>query len=266
MRRLLTLAMILLLGVAARPGAAQGDAPVETLLARAESAVAQAEATQDPEAREALLDEAIAAYSAILEKGVANASIHRNLGTVSMLKGDVGRAVASLRRADRLDPLDPRVADSLAAARAMVRSEVERGARARATDALFFWRGLIPRTALAWAALGGWIALWIGLTLRVSRRGPASALTGVGLVVCLLAGGSLAAERAVVVLSPAAVIVDDGVTGYRGPSEGLYEPSFAEPIRAGVEGAVLEQREGWVRLRLRSGAETWVRADAIERV
>ena len=31
-------------------------------------------------------------------------------GTVSMLKGDVGRAVASLRRADRLDPLDPRVA------------------------------------------------------------------------------------------------------------------------------------------------------------
>ena len=116
------------------------------------------------------------------------------------------------------------------------------------------------------AAVAGWALLWGGLTLRVTRgRGsPAGALTGAGLAVCVLAGGSLAGEHALVVANPSGVVVDDGVTGHRGPSESVYEPSFAEPIRAGVEGAILERRDGWVRLRLRSGAETWVPEGSVE--
>ncbi len=263
--------VVLLIALVAlgRVACAQASPSVEDLLARAESAVAQAEATGEPREREALLDEAIASYRALLDAGVRNASVHRNIGTAFVLKGDLGRAVASFRRAERIDPLDPRVRDSLASARAMVRSEVSRGARTKAVDGLFFWRGLVPRSVLLWVGVAGWVVLWIGLTARVLRARPGFpgiGLAAVGAAVCVLTLGSLAGERAMVAMNPVAVIVDDGVVGYRGPSEGVYEPTFNEPIRAGVEGAVVERREGWVRLRLRSGAETWVPEGTVELV
>ena len=65
---------------------------------------------------------------------------------------------------------------------------------------------------------------------------------------------------------PGGGFVDDSGVCCRGRSEAVYDPTFSGPIRAGVEGAIVERREGWVRLRLRSGSETWVRASAIEEV
>lgn len=239
---------------------------VETLLARAESAVAQAEDTQNPDERLALYDEAIAAYRGVIDAGAQNAAVYRNIGTVRVLKGDLGRAIVSFRRADRLDPTDRRVADSLQAARAMVRSEVSPGVRTRVWDAAFFWRGLVPRRAMLWIGIGGWAVLWIGAGLRLvgMRAGVFWAILG-GFV-CVVVIGSLVGERALVSMNPAGVVVDDGVVGYRGPSGSVYDATFEEPIRAGVEGAIVERRDGWVRLRLRSGAETWVRASSIEQV
>jgi len=234
------------------------------LLSIAESAVNRAEETQDPAQRTALYDEAIAGYRGVLETGVENASIYRNIGTVFVLKGDAGRAIVNFRRADRLDPTDARVAESLEAARGMVRSAVPSGVRTRAMKTVFFWRGLISRNVLLWIGLGGWIVVWLGAAIRLggSRRGVG--LGAAGAIVCVLAVGSLAGERVFVSMNASGVVVDDGTVGYRGPSEGVYEPTFAEPIRAGVEGSIVERRDGWVRLRLRSGAETWVREAWIE--
>lgn len=264
------LAVLVVLGVAS--GRAQGESAatvsVEALIARAESAVDQAEKTDDPAARDALYDEAIAAYRGVLDSGIENAALHRNIGTVWALRGDTGRAVLSMRRAERLDPRDTRVSESLEAARAMVRSDVTPDARTKAGDAVFFWRGFVPRTWLLWTGALGWAALWVGLAARLlSRRQPKGlGLAAAGLIVFTLAFGSLLGERLASHANPAAVVIADGVTGYRGPSEGVYEPTFEEPIRAGVEGRVIEQREGWARLRLRSGAETWVRRSEIELV
>ena len=171
------LAVLVVLAVASGRAHAQGETPatvsVEALIARAESAVDQAEKIDDPAARDALYDEAIAAYRGVLDSGIENAALHRNIGTVWALRGDTGRAVLSMRRAERLDPRDARVSESLEAARSMVRSEVTPGARAKAGDAVFFWRGFVPRTWLLWTGALGWAALWVGLAVRLlSRRQP----------------------------------------------------------------------------------------------
>lgn len=240
-----------------------GEVDADRLLARAESAIAEAGDTTDPARQDALYDEAIAAYRGVIGAGIENASLRRNIGTVYVLKGDVGRAVVELRRAVRLDPTDDRVTESLAAARGLVRTEVSPGVRTKTVDAAFFWRGFVPRGVMLWIGVGGWVVLWLGATARlVGRRGIG--LAAIGAVVCVLTVGSLAAERVLLSMNPAGVVVEDGVTGYRGPSEAVFEATFEEPIRAGVEGAILERRDGWVRLRLRSGAETWVRGSSIE--
>ena len=244
----------------------QGGAVPELLIARAELAVERAELAEEPGERDAQYDEAIAAFSALIDQGVENAAVHRNIGTVHLLKGDTGRAIASLRRAERLDPRDERVQESLEAARGMVRTEVASGVRTKAIDAVFFWRGLAPRSALLWVGGIGWVALWGGFAWRLVAGRRGLGIAAIGAVLLGLGFGSLLGERALHHTNPGAVIVQESVTGYRGPSEGVYEPSFEQPIRAGVEGSVLEQREGWARLRLRSGAETWVRASAIEMI
>lgn len=242
------------------------DSNLEALVSRAEAAISSAENATDEAERTAAYDDAIAAYRGVLDAGTENAAIFRNIGTVFLLKGDVGRAVANLRRAERLDPRDPRVRESLAAARAMVRTEVSPGVRTRTADRIFFWRGLVGRSTLAWIGASGWALLWIGLAWRLVSRQRGVPLAIIGGAVFAIAFGSLVGEQLVYRSAPAGVIVQDSVVGYRGPSDGVYEPTFEEPIRAGVEASVIEQRDGWARLRLRSGAETWVRAWAIEMV
>ncbi|USN98562.1 MAG: tetratricopeptide repeat protein [Phycisphaeraceae bacterium] len=237
------------------------------LLNSAESAFDKAESrlATDPPAAKAGLDEAIAAYRALIDTGVENAAIHRNIGTAYMLEGDLGRAIAAFRRAERLDPTDHRVEESLAAARAKVRTEVSPGTRSRVEDAILFWRGRVSRDTMLAIGLAGWALAWIGAAIRMrSQRG--ATLIAAGALVAVLTLGSLVAERTLTTMNPSAVIVQDGVMGYRGPSESVYDATFEQPIRAGVEGSILERRDGWTRLRLRSGAETWVRSDSLETV
>lgn len=237
------------------------------LLAAAEGAYERAEAMleTDPGAARAGFDKSIAAYRALIEQGVENAAIHRNIGTAFMLKGDLGRAIVAFRRAERLDPTDERVQESIAAARALVRTEISSGARSRVEDAVLFWRGRLSRDTMLTLGLVGWAIAWFGASIRIiSRRGATLAAAGAALAILTL--GSLTAERSLRTLNPEAVIVQDGVEGFRGPSESVYDATFEEPIRAGVEAAILEHRDGWTRLRLRSGAETWVRSDMIEQI
>jgi tetratricopeptide (TPR) repeat protein len=236
-------------------------------LERAEHAFAEGEALagSDPAAARARFDESIAAFRQILDLGIENAAIHRNIGNAHMLRGDLGRAVASFRRGERIDPHDPRIRESLAAARAQVRTEVHADLGARMHDALLFWRGRIPRSALFWTGLACWAVAWAAGAVRLlARRGLLTAIAA-GLV-CSLTLGSLIAERTLLAFQAEGVIVQDGVTARRGPSEGVYTPAFEQPLRAGVEASILERRGEWLRLRFRNGVEAWVRAEAVERI
>lgn len=251
--------------VLAAPASAGG--PPADLLARAESAFDRAEELlpTDPATARAALDESIAAYKGLVELGISNAAIHRNIGNAWMLRGDTGRALAAFRRAERIDPTDHRVRDSLAAARAAVRTDVSPGARSRVESTILFWRGWIPRGTLLTVGLAAWSIAWLAAALHLfTRRG--GIIASAAAIAAVLTLGSLAAERALIHLEPHAVIVQDTAVGYRGPNDAVYERTFQEPIRTGVEARIIEQRDGWTRLRLRSGSETWVRTEAIERI
>ena len=93
-------------------------------------------------------------------------------------------------------------------------------------------------------------------------RGPVTGTMAVLLAVLLAA---LAASSAVQtrrqgnvhpgVITAAEVVARQG----DGPN---YPPSFKDPLHAGVEFELLEQRPGWLHLKLSDGADAWVPADA----
>lgn len=258
--------LALLLGLLCTPalGAQDRNKDLE-LLRRAEQALSEADAssTTDEATARGLREEAIAIYQHLIEEGHAsNHRIHRNLGTAYMRDGDLGHAIASFRRAQELAPNDPFVSDSLAAARAQVRTEIDR--KRSTLDAVLWWRGIIPRPLLLALGAAAWVCLWALLIVRLaSGRGkyvPIAFGCGVVAFLCL---GSIGLEAWTLAHSREVVVVSDEVVGRRGPSDKAYDATFEQPIRAGVEADLLETRDGWARTRLPSGEQTWLPLDAV---
>jgi hypothetical protein len=256
-------------------GASRADAALSTAQMRALLDEANAKFNQgvevsgkDRRAAAGLYTEAIARWRRIAEEGdVHSTRLNTNMGNAYLLEGDVGRAVASYKRAERLNPRDAEAKAGLAAARARVGTEVKESGESRAQRWLLSWRGIVPRGVWLWSFaglyLGGWgvaMARGAGWRRAPGWLGPAMVAAA---VVCI---GPLVAEEMLWRGRPEVVVVADGTVGRNGPSEAVYEATFKEPLKAGVEAKVLERRGGWERLRLADGRETWVAEGSVERV
>ena len=233
-------------------GVCFGQTPAE-LLSEAEAAYADAAALSGDVGADGAYLRAAAAYAAVIEAGANSAALQRNLGNALFAAGELGEAMVAYRRAERIDPSDRRVREALAVARGRVRTAVEEGTRSRAEGALLWWRGGVPRAWLAWGGLAGWSVIWLGLLWK-ARGGPV--VVAAGALVAFVGIGSLAAEWALSGRGEV-VVVEDGVVARTGPDEAVYDAAFNEAVREGVEGVVIERREGWSRVRLRSGQEGW---------
>ena len=60
-------------------------------------------------------------------------------------------------------------------------------------------------------------------------------------------------------------VMDTSVVARKGNSAS-YEPSFTEPLHAGTEFNILEERSDWVHVELMDGHRSWLPNMAIERV
>ncbi len=217
-----------------------------------------------PEQARQLFAEAMIRYEAIVEHhGIQNTDLLLNLGNAAMLADDSARAVLAYRRAQRLSPDHPRVRRSLAQARARVGVDLDPSTGARLQGLLLSWRGVVPRSVLAGIALVGYMVLWALALCRLLGVAPWSRTLLVPAVIATgLALGLLLFEQRVIASSHDAVVNRD-VMALNGPSEGVYEPTFDHDLPAGVEVTILEQRDGWVRVQLIDGRQTWVRASAV---
>lgn len=278
-RALLACLAALLLSCAPRATAASDAAAPgpEARFADANAAFeagARRAAEKPASAREAM-QPAIEAYAALIDAdGAHSAAMHYNLANAYLLSGDAGRAVLHYRRAERLDPSLPGLARNLAAARA--KAGVPANARdLAAADRLFTWHTLIPQPLRLWLAAAG-LGLAGAFTLlralprlsqafRKAPRPPAwTALAAAG--VSVLAILSLAAQEHREENHPRAVITAERVIGRKGPDDVGYQPSFTEPLRAGVDVTIQETRGPWVNVRLPDGRSTWLPASSVERV
>ena len=267
MIRFTTLILIVLATAAA---SAQPAHTPQSLLTYAESLVAEANdiADDDPAGAKAFELEAAAAYRELIgTHGIDTAAVHRNLGIVELRLGNLGRAIASLKRAAARAPTDRAIRDSLDAARGRVRTAVEPSIEERAVAALLFWRDVVPRRSIFAAALACWSAAWLVLAVRVAaRRAVHPAVPGALFGIAVVAAGSLVAERWLVGNRPGAVVIVPEVEARRGPSADVFETAFDQPLREGTEGTVLERRGGWLRIRLSSNAQCWIPESAAEEI
>jgi len=225
-------------------------------------------AAENPAAARQSYDKAILLYERIIrEGGVQNAGLYYNLANARLLTDDLGRAILNYRRAERLDGSDLNVKKNLAFARSRRVDQVQTGAQTRVLETLFFWHyDLSLRTKLLLACLA-FASLCIVSTVMIWRgRGTAgltaAALSGVlvvGLLTSILIENHKQSAMHFGVITAAEIVARQG----DGPN---YPPSFKDPLHAGTEFELLEQRPGWFYIRLSDGAEAWVPEDAAEQV
>ncbi len=224
---------------------------------------------QQATSREDFLEVA-ARWQALLERGSESWGLHFNLGNTWARAGEKGRAVASWRRALRLRPADEATRRNLRLVQGAAPSlDAE---PPRLGDQIFFWTawwGPGPQGRLVLVAAFLAFLLGVAALFRSSPLLRAPALAAV--FVALLALGGRAWTEQQGAPGRHGVVLEEGLVGRTGDGEG-YPEAFSEPLPAAAEFHVLEERGGWIRIRLperpgrvevvegwvpRGGAELW---------
>ncbi len=260
-RALLVLVITMLLVPAALAQPAPDDAAILAQATDAFERGASLRSSQPSESR-AWLEQAVAGYTSLLVRR-ENGHLRYNLGNAYALLGDTGRASLEYARARRLLGADRDLESN--AAQLSAAADVDATLGARLDRAAMFWRGLIPVRTVWWIGVFSAAAFWLslaGAAARVRWRILRWTALASGAIAALTLG-SLAYESWRNARAPEVVVIDS-VQGRKGPDERAYEPSFDEPLAPGLRARMVEERAGWVRLRLADGRDTWTPDDAVE--
>lgn len=258
------------------------DAPeaATTALAIAEQAQAaydrgMALRATDPAASAQAFRQSARDWQRVVDTGASNGPLHFNLGNASFQAGDVGRAIVSYLRAERSMPGSADLEQNLKQARASVQHSFSRGGGALLVESVARWWHIVPlgvRQALAWLA---WAVFW-GVLLAhlllpravggsVFKDGARKLVLAASLVVWVMFGGTLVADRLLGAFRAQGVLLDANVQLRKGNGDG-FDPAFAETLGPGVEFTILEERPGWWRIELPDGRTGWVKSSQGERV
>jgi len=224
-------------------------------------------ARADPKSAKELYVRAARRWERIARKGgIHNGRLYYNIGNTWFRIGDLGRAILNYRRAERYMPNDPNLIQNLQYARSRRRDPFEEPERRRVLKTVLFWHYdlSMPQRSRVFAVC--YVLFWVGASTRLFARKafPKWALVCVGLVAALFLG-SVAAETAMVASEPAGVILADEVVARKGDGE-TYQPSFKEPLHAGTEFRLIEERRDWRHIELPDGRRCWIPAKSSELV
>lgn len=194
-------------------------------------------------------------YQEILDSGFESGAVLYNQGNAWMQAGEMGRAIASYRRAQRYLPRDPYLDANL-------RQAVAGHPQQPATpllNYLFFWQtsvSYLEKAVLTTAFLATTLVLALLIqtgwhTVFVKRIAPVAA------IVTLLMLTSLLRDWYNFEHVQHGVIVAKETMARKGSSDS-YEPAFNQPLTEGTEGIVLQHHNSWVNINIAGIGTGWI--------
>jgi hypothetical protein len=198
--------------------------------------------------------------------GIANGKLEFNLGNCYLQAGDLGRAILHYRRAQRIIPRDPLLADNFALARSRCLTQIPMGRGDSVLRSVFFWHYQTSELARTMTCLFSYVGVFMFLqcwtiTMRRFFWVPA-VVCG---VIALASGASIGAELWSLRTAPPAVVTAMDVVVYKGPGAS-YQKQFEQPLQPGVECTLREKRGPWWNIELADGKSGWVESTVVETV
>jgi hypothetical protein len=266
LRTLFIIILPLLNGLTGTVHAELSQQQVLSLFDQANTAFREANTATEDTARQALYQKAILTFERIIQEGgIHNAELYYNLANAYLLNEDIGRAILNYRRAQWLDSRGANIHKNLSFARTQRLDKVVIQSEKRVQRTLFFWHydfSLHTRLRLCCIFFG---LLCTGLTVII-WRGRHSGLSAVVIIsgillLCIL--GSVLVETLVQNNVAEGVIIASSVMARQGDGQN-YPPSFKDPLHAGTEFELLEQRPDWLHIQLEDGSDGWISDNAAE--
>ncbi|MEI6807240.1 MAG: tetratricopeptide repeat protein [bacterium] len=240
---------------------AMNEGEMSVLLKEGADLFRQANATvgRRPEDAKELYGKAVMRFERIAgEGGIHNGQLYCDIGNAYFRMEDLGRAILNYRRAALYTPNDVNLRQNLEYARSKRSDKVDVGQKTKILNTLFFWHYDLSAKTRALFFLVLFMAGWAAAILRIFlQRSWIGWVIGVTAVLAVLLLGSVAVEEWSMRTLKAGVIVGRDVIARKGDSE-TYEPSFTEPLHAGTEFEVVEQRPEWYQIELADGRRCWI--------
>lgn len=205
---------------------------------------------------EGKFSDAASAYESLVQSGSVSSALYFNLGNAYFKSGQLGRAVAAYRNAERLSPRDAEVRANLQFVRGQVQGPTLAPTRVQ--------RWLDSLTINEWAKLTAFV-FWIWLSMLVLvqiRPGLKQSLRNLlwsGGVTTLIVGGCLVMAWANNSNQEAIVVTHDALL-HNGP---LDEAPGRTTIHDGAEVSLLDTKNDWVEIRLDGDRTGWLKRDQV---
>lgn len=220
----------------------------------------QANSATDTEQAAKLYEKAILGFEAVLDQGhVKNSKLYYNLANAYLLKGQLGKAILNYRRAEKLDKSDENIKKNLAFARSKRIDKVTVKTETHVLQTLFFWHYdfSIKTKFLLMCIFFGIACICVTWIIWFGRTGPLMTvmiICGV-LTICFLA--SVIVESSSKSGRVCGVVTAKEIVARQGDGQN-YPPSFKEPLHEGTEFDLLENRPGWLHIKLSDDSDGWI--------
>ena len=228
---------------------------------------ATALAKDDPDGARKLMQKALFRFQRLVEDGgIHNGRLYYDIGNIYFHLDDLGRAIVNYRRAREYTPDDPKLQQNLAYARSQRTDAFAEPEQRKILKTIFFWHYDFTQHTRSLVFAVAFALVWVLLACRLFLR--SAWLTRVAAVAALMAAGMLVS----LVLtyhaqnhSRPGVVVAREVIARLSDSDSA-DPAFTDPLHAGTEFEVAEDRGSWYDVRLSDGQTCWLPASSVELV
>ncbi len=221
-------------------------------------------AIKDPQQARELYAKAALRFERIArEGGVENGRLYYNIGNAHFRMNDIGRAILNYRKAQQYIPNDVNLQQNLDYARKRRIDRLEQTQKAKAMRAVFFWHYDFSAKTRSAIFTISFLLVWGAAAARLFLPRPfLKWIIGVSAVLSLMFLASLIAEMAQLSSQRPGVVTAKEAVARKGDSE-TYEQSFKEPLHAGTEFVLIEDRGDWKHVELADSRRCWLPSKAI---
>jgi tetratricopeptide (TPR) repeat protein len=204
-------------------------------------------------------------YEKIIEQaGIQNGYLYYNLGNTYFHLNELGKAIVNYRRAQRFIPNFPDLRENLRTAMSKRQDRIDKTQIESIWRTLFFWHYLIGMKGKVIIFEVFFILIWILLFIRLYRNTLLLKWAAVlSILFAVSFGISLVIEKYEQNTIKCGVIISKETDAKKAPYANA--PSeFLKPLHEGTEFEVIEERSGWIKVKLDDGKTTWLPASSCE--
>lgn len=214
----------------------------------------------EPERSEKIRQAATLYERIIAEKGIRNGHLYYNLGNCHFHLGQLGHAILSYRRAEKLIPNDADLKQNLQSARSRRTDAIQNSQVRSIYETLFFWHYRLSLGTKLLLFSVAFSMIWVLLLVKLLFVGAGLRwLLVLSLLFAVGSGASAAVASFAAESVKSGVILGETTVPRKGPGES-YAESFKKPLHEGTEFRVLERQGEWIRAELNNGIVCWLRA------